>query len=243
MTPFWSDMPLRIERFTLLSWAIPAARLAPFIPAPLRLETILLPNQPEQAFLSVFVGRVRIQTFGLAWWPLSHVTYRTSVRYQNKLGAYPFRSVIDSSALAATARRTMGLSVHQGRLRVRWEESGRVEVHGDEIQLAFEAERAAFTHSGARLSGGALDNTLCPNLTYWTRRDGKLSMAKVEHPRTMPLSGRIETIYLPWLQEMGLLSLEEMQQPHSIFFVSRLSMKGLLSPAEEQKLAWLEPAL
>ena len=242
MTPFWSEMPLRIERFTLLSWAIPAERLAPFIPTPLRLETILLPNQPEQAFLSVFVGRVRIQTFGLAWLPLSHLTYRTSVRYQNKLGVYPFRSVIDSSTLAATARRTMGLSVQQSRLRVRWEESGRVEVDGEEIQLNFEAERAAFSVSGLRLSGASLDNTLCPNLTYWTRRDGKISMAKVEHPRTLPLSGRLETIYLPWLQEMGLLSLEEMQQPRSIFFVSRQVMKGLLAPAE-QKLALMEPAI
>jgi Uncharacterized conserved protein (COG2071) len=242
MTPFWSEMPLRIERFTLLSWAIPAERLALFIPRPLRLETILLPNRPEQAFLSVFVGRVRIQTFGLAWLPLSHVTYRTSVRYQNKLGIYPIRSLIDSSTLAATARRTMGLSVQQSRLRVHWEESGRVAVNGEELQLNFETERAAFSAAGLRLSGASLDNTLCPSLIYWTRRDGKLSIAKVEHPRTLPLSGRLETIYVPWLQEMGLLSLEEMQQPHSIFFVSRRLMKGLLAPAE-QKLSWMVPAL
>jgi hypothetical protein len=226
LTPFWVDMPVRIERYTLLSWSVPAERLLPFIPGPLRLETTLAPNQPEMAFLSLFVGQLRLRPFGVALLPLSYAAYRTSVRYQNKLGSYSLRSVVDSTPLAATARGALGLSVHKRRLRIRWQETGRAEASGDEIQLRLSAERAAFG-----LRRGAVENTLCPPLTYWLRRDGKISMAKVEQPGAAPLSGNIENIFLPWPQEMGLLSSAEMNQPHSIFFVSRRMMRGELAEA------------
>jgi hypothetical protein len=232
VTPFLLESPLRVERLTLVTWALPKERLLPLLPSPLNLETIDIPGEGERALLSLFVGRLRFRPFGVSLLPVSHIAYRTYVRYQNKFGTYSLRGVVDSTPLAATVRSAVGFPIQKNDVKIRWEQSGRVSVLGDELALSFINERAPFQVPGFRYLHQAVEGLLCPKISYWLHKDQRIKMVRLEHPQTTPLSGSIDEIRVPWLMETNLLLPEESVRPHSIFFVSRQSMKALLRKEE-----------
>lgn len=235
MTPFLLGAYLRVDRFTLLSWAIPKERILPWLPAPLRLETIDIPGEGERALLSLFVGRLRLKALGLSLLPISHLAYRTYVRYQSKFGTYSLRGIMDSAPIVATVRGAVGFPVQKGKLKVRWEPSGRAQVLGDEIRLSISSEHAPFQTPGFTHLQQVTEGLLSPQNSYWLHRDGRIKMVRVAHPSGTPLSGTLEEAHLPWLYESKLLTEEEVKQPHSLFFVSRAAMEPI-SVKEERRV-------
>lgn len=224
MSTFPTKLPLKIERFTQVTWAVPRERLAGRLPSALTLDMIDLPGDGERALLSVFAGKVRLSLFGLPLVSFSQLNYQVHVRRGLESGVYVLRSLINSAPLAAAVRGAVGFPVHGGRLSVRWEPSGRAEIDAAEVGLAFQRERAPFRAPGFGSAEETWERLLRPRWGYWSRRYGRLGALRLSHLTPAPLSGNLDSVRLPWLYVEGLLRPEEAAFPHAVFFVSQLLM-------------------
>src|SRR5262245_22331748 len=88
------EVPLAIDRYTLVTWALPRERLAGVLPSALSLETIELPGEGQRALLSIFAGEVGLSPFGLTLATVSQLNYRTYVRHGQERGVYFLRSLV-----------------------------------------------------------------------------------------------------------------------------------------------------
>ena len=61
------EVPLRIDRYTLVTWAIPPDRLAPLLPHGILLDTVDIPGQGERALLSILYVVIIMLTAPFGW--------------------------------------------------------------------------------------------------------------------------------------------------------------------------------
>jgi uncharacterized protein YqjF (DUF2071 family) len=222
-------LPLQIDRFTLVTWALPPGRLAALLPPSLALETVTIPGHGERALLSIFAGRVRLSAARLPLAAITQLNYRTYIRRGSDSGIFFLRSLVSSLPVAVAARVAAGFPAHASRLAVRWGPAGAAEVAGDEAELALARGYSPHRLAGFPSLAEGLEKLLRPLWGYWLRADGRLGVMRVEHPTPAPLTGRLSAARLPWLVERGVLSAEEAAAPHSVLFVPRLKMGAYLA--------------
>jgi uncharacterized protein len=232
------EVPLEIDRYTLVTWAIPPERVRKLLPPGLDLDPVDIPGEGPRALLSIFAGKVRLSPFGLTIASVSQLNYRTYVRYGQERGIYFLRSLVSPSPVAAAVRGAIGFPARRGRVRVVWDRRGETKITATEVSLTLSRERAPAVLPGFRRLAAGIDFLLRPPWGFWARRSGRLGALRVSHPVPPPLSGSVDEARLPWLATSGLLSPDEAARPHSALFVNRLVMEVCL---ERELVLGVEP--
>lgn len=226
-----------LEDLLYISYLMPAVRIRGLVPSVLPLRTI-----GDKVLVSVVV--MRNTDVGPVWlpWPrqqYSQLNIRTYVNdpVTGGNGVFFFRSGI-TSLLSLALPRLLGLPWERIRLHI---ETGpdpaglrHYKANGDfDGKLTMEVREEKGTKALEHFSSvhDAAVHITAPDVGY-TAGTGRqrLLFFRVEHEFVEPVTCELINLQLPLLDQLGVVTFEEMRQPHSVFLVPKTRFLVHLPP-------------
>ena len=212
----------------LVTWAVPAERVRPRVPAPLKMDTITDADNNEWALLSVAAVRnVDARPAAFPWGKLTYdqANYRTYVTYEGQSGVFFFGNFV-SSRLALLLHRliTPNAFYAPSHLNYAWQRrDGKPVSWGlrynmqSKLGRTFFDARGTFSLAETPLLGAHAAHFITHRLDgYFVRPSGGGGRLAVDHVEMEPWSGTLRQIQAePWLK-WNLLSAEEIAKPIAI---------------------------
>jgi uncharacterized protein YqjF (DUF2071 family) len=245
----WLDVRSDLLHFALISYALPAERLRPLIPK--RFEIPTFPIQGRQLalmsavpFLDADFRFARLFPFLKFRFPQTNYRVYIVDRQTGEHGVWFFGTTLGSPVVELAralwripwyyARYDMACAYSPQAERY---EHYRVEHHSAWADAVIEIEDTGEPMQLAPGFGSLAEQVLVlthPVDGYYVRLDGRLGTYSVWHG-TIPLTkGLPRHLYFSLYEELGLLSREEMQHPHSIYICPKTTFDVYLPP---QKLS------
>jgi uncharacterized protein YqjF (DUF2071 family) len=239
--------PMRLERFTVvstvlrdliyISYRVPSSRIRALVPPALPLHTL-----GDQVFVSVVI--MRNTDVGPVWLPRPRPTYnqlniRTYVHHPvtGQNGVYFFKSGI-TSLFALIVPRLLGLPWQHIKLRI---EAGKDALGADQYnvngdfhgEVAMEASKQLRNEKSDSPSTRHDDviHITTPDIGFVTSTDREtLLYFPVEHQFVEPASCSLISFRFPLIQQIGLITREELSKPDSILLVPATNFLVHLPP-------------
>jgi hypothetical protein len=222
------DALTTLRHFSIITYAVPPARLRPLLHERFELDCIELDGVPR-ALLSVVP--FEDQDFRAAALPsprlrFGQTNYRIYIRDRAGRRAVWFLGTVLGSWTVALPRHVWRLPWHYGRFVFKCEQDLRgryssyfIETHSQwapaHLELVHEPE-APLSFPGFPDMETALLVLTHPFMGYYTRRDGQLGTYSVWHDRLSPQAGRIHVARFGLLDRLGLVPLSEQSTPYSV---------------------------
>lgn len=241
----WLDVRSTLEHFALITYALPAARLAPHIPTD-RFEIAEFEIGGERRallsvvpFLDADFHFVRLPMLKFRFGQTNHRVYVTD-KATGEPGVWFFGTTL-GSPVVHIARALWRIPWHRARYRINcaYDATARryttFEYTADSywcsarITIADTGEPAGLVEGFATMEEMRLVLTH-PVSGYFYRTDGKLGTYSVRHDLMEGTTGRAMDLYFSLYERLGILSAEEMQRPHSIRLTPRIAFSILLPP-------------
>lgn len=244
----WLAVRSKLEHFALINYALPKARLEPYIPQ----HRFAIPEfniDGQQLALMSAVPFVDVDfhfTHLLPFLKFSFGQTNFRVYVIDKLtgehGVWFFGTTL-GSAVVHVARAAWGIPWHPARYRLecRYDQqlkryqTYRYDIHSAWCEAQIELEDTGEPVTSAA-GFGSLDEVRLilthPVDGYYYRRDQQLGGYSVWHELIPVTVGRARQLYFSLYERLGLLSKEEMLQPHSIFICPLTEFRVFLPPTQ-----------
>jgi Uncharacterized conserved protein (COG2071) len=246
------DIRSDLLHFALITYALPAERLRPHIPQRFEIPTFPISGRQLALMSAVpFVDRdfryYRLLPF--IKWRFGQTNYRVYVidRESGEHCVWFFGTTI-SSSIVYFARWLWRIPWYRARYKVDCRYDGgayqvyhmshRSEWASAEIDLQDSGQPAALAAGFSSLDEQVLILTH-PVEGFFYRLDGRVGTYSVWHEPISLTVGRARRLYFSLYDRLGLLSRDEMEQPHSVFICPRIRFDVHLPPRvlpESQRL-------
>jgi len=216
-----------LQHFAIITYAIPPERLQRHLPPGFTPHLVRLGDE-DRALISVvpFLDRdFRFIRLPFARWSFAQTNYRAYVRYRGEECAWFFGTAL-ATPLVRIPRQLWQLPWLPAKTRFdarfnreaeRYERY-RVETSGSaaaEIVLEDSGEQSGL-QPGFDCPANQ-DLVIChPTRGYFYRRDCRLGTYRIWHDRLKPTRGKVVHARYKLLEDLGMLSASEAQEPHSV---------------------------
>jgi hypothetical protein len=242
----WLTVRTTLKHFALINYTLPAARLAPHIPADCFAIAEFDIGGERRAMLSVVpfldVDFHFVRLFPGLKFRFGQTNHRVYVvnKQTGEPGVWFFGTTL-GSPLVHIARTLWRIPWHYARYQIDCSYDAaahRYDTFRYTVDSAWCSARVAIEDTGEPITlteGFATLDAMRLILThpvdgYFYRTDSKLGTYSVWHDVMHGTTGRATDLYFSLYDRLGLLSAEEMQRPHSIFLSPEIEFSILLPP-------------
>ena len=216
-----------LQHFAIITYAIPPERLLARLPPGFTPHLVRLGDE-DRALISVvpFLDRdFHFVRLPLARWSFAQTNYRAYVRYRGEECAWFFGTAL-ATPLVQIPRQLWQLPwlPAETRFDARFDREGKhyeryvVETSGSAaLELALEdfgEQSGLFPGFDCPVNQELVIGH--PTQGYFCRRDGRLGTYRIWHDRLKPTRGKVVHARYKLLEDLGILSATEAQQPHSV---------------------------
>lgn len=223
-------MTVRLRPYALITYAVPAERLGPRLPAELELCTISFADGTMKALVSLLVGRAEwIRAVGQpipsGLLQYGQVNVRTYVSCRGQQGVFFFRSFLGSRLVARAAQLFSGFPAQHAEIRLEFRSDQRESHHlhlgvSDHLEVTLASDsNAPERFEGFPSSTAAIHFLTHPLIGYFRKPDGAIGALGTSHQLLLPTAGRMIQARMPWMMRQGLLEESQVEHPHSILIV------------------------
>lgn len=210
-----------ISNFALLNYRVPAARVRPLLPDAYELQTF-----GNDCFVTATCfcnGDFRLALSPLPRLTFDESTFRTYVTHKGRIGVYFFGRYL-SRAAATLSQRMVARHTFDAKfdvacdLRANGYHSYSCYARSRKAEVSFALSAMDRPVTSEPFSSG---EELAQFFTYrlhgfFTSTLGIEGHMPVAHPRMNPFAGELEVARLDLFEELGVLSFDEAQRPHSV---------------------------
>ncbi|MEI9895065.1 MAG: DUF2071 domain-containing protein [Chthoniobacter sp.] len=251
----WSVLTT-LRHFAIVSYAVPAERVRPYVPAAFALDTFSGADGNPVVWVSVVPFEDQDFRFAAAPWAkfrFGQTNYRTYVirRATGERVVWFFGTTLASWAVRLP-QIMWGLPWHRGRMKfdctydpatrryAKYELVTKSRWGAMELKLE-SAGKAVSALEGVEDFEGGMVVLTHPLVGYFRRRDGKLGRYSAWHDPMKPTEGRVVEARIEVLDRLGLVPYAEQGSPHSVLIQHEWDFTIYLPPVRVREVEKEEP--
>lgn len=239
------DVRSKLRHFALVNYALPRSRLEAHIPAAhFRIPEFMIAGRPQALMSAVpfYDADFHFIHLPFAKFSFGQTNFRVYVidRRTGEHAVWFFGTTL-GSVVVYFAKGAWGIPWHHARYQIECDYDGRLKQYARyryQIRSTWCNARVDIEDTG--LPAPLLEGFNTPDemkliLThpvdgYFYRSDGQVGKYSVWHEEIPFTTGRAKDLYFSLYEDLGLLSKEEMQNPHSVLICPQTEFKVLLPP-------------
>ena len=242
--PRGMDVVCQLQHFAIISYAIAPERLRRLIPSQYELDTVDIDGVAMAMVSVVPFDDCDFRYVTVPFWRfrMGQTNYRIYIRdrVSGERGVWFLGTVLDSWS-RWVPRRIWKLPWHRGRIRFdcqldpggeyyhRYRMETRSEWADASVEIEQDGSEVGMLEGFPDVESGLIYLTH-PLVGYYERSDGRLGSYRVWHDRLRVKSGRLRQARFRLLEELGLVSEAEQQNPHSVMVSPRIEFTIYLPP-------------